>query len=154
MHAASPRSRRSLARALVGTFALLGWLGAQVAAATHVPGLTGGCVHGGHDVPATGEPGCGHGHDHAHEHAHEHAHAHDVAPTPSPDDGDRAPDHDPEHCALCAHAAIVADVAVAIVALPPAGVTTARVGVRFAPNPSPPRFEPGLARGPPTRPRS
>jgi len=162
MHATRPRPRARRLRPRVGVavLALLGWLGAQAAAIAHVAGADGNCAHDGSRAHGGG---CAHapaarscGHDHAHRSAADPHDEDESAPTPSPDGGggDRAPGHDADGCALCAHAATVVDRAAPFAELPPVGAAVARAGVRPPSVRPSPRFEPGLARGPPAPARS
>ena len=163
-----PTPPRALARVVVACLALVAWVGVQAAALAHVG--CGTCTRGashGDDTCRTDAPHatsrCGHAHRHAHDaahgdahgdahgHAHHDAHSHpqgrDDAP-PAPDD------HDADTCTLCAFAAGVVDAPSIVVALAPATTGTPRAAAPFVAPTSAPRFEPGLARGPPTLPRS
>lgn len=161
MSAPSVRVRRTMPRALsrvvVACLAIVVWVGAQAAAIAHV-GCTSCTPGAGHaEGPCRADAtrasaGCCHGHGHAHGHAHDDArpdapeHEHDAPPAPD--------DHDADTCTLCAFAAGVVDAPSIVVALAPATAGTPRATAPFLAPTSAPRFEPGLARGPPTLPRS
>ncbi|MBL9086993.1 MAG: hypothetical protein JNM10_07595 [Planctomycetia bacterium] len=155
---------RALARGVVACLALVAWIGVQAAALAHVG--CGTCAAGaphGHDTCRAGAPGasprCCHGHRHAPDEGHDDGHgdAHGDAPS-HPRGGDDAPsapdDHDAGTCTLCAFAAGAVDAPAVVVALTPAAAGTPRAPTPFVAPSSAPRFEPGLARGPPTLPRS
>lgn len=163
-----PTTPRALARVVVACLALVAWVGVQAAALAHVgcgtcaagaphghdtcradaSGASSRCCHGHRHAPVDGH---GDGHDAEHGDAHHDAHSHpqgrDDAP-PAPDD------HDADTCTLCAFAAGVVDAPSIVVALAPATTGTPRAAAPFVAPTSAPRFEPGLARGPPTLPRS
>ena len=144
---------RALSRLVVACLALVAWVGVQAAALAHV-----GCTACAADEAGTCEADPDHGccgHDHgcaAHGHAHDDArpgateHEHDAPPAPG--------DHDADSCALCAFAASVVDAPSIVVVLAPATAGMPRAAAPFLAPASAPRFEPGLARGPPTLPRS
>lgn len=160
MSAPSAPTRRApssaWSRVLVACLAIVVWMGAQAAAVAHV-GCTSCTPGAGHaDGPCradtTRAPSrCCHGHAHGHGHAHDDAHSHPQGR----DDAPSAPDdHDAGTCTLCAFAAGAVDAPSIVVALAPATAGTPRAPTPFVAPSSAPRFEPGLARGPPPLPRS
>lgn len=169
MAASSLHARRTSpsawTRIVVACLALVAWVGVQAAALAHVG--CGTCTAGApHDHDGcradVSHPSsrCCHGHRHAPNEGHgerdgdAHDDAHADAPSP-PRGGDDAPDdHDTGTCTLCAFAAGAVDAPAVVVALAPATAGTPRAPTPFVAPPSAPRFEPGLARGPPTLPRS